>query len=258
MVAAVRLTDQAHSLAVPPFWYVPVDIDDPLLPTRRLNLTELTNVAEAMANEVRGTYKLRVMLEGSSKNDVPWDELEGLTLREKAALAIDAYADEPADLVPAQRMRAMLYLQERPRLNIYAPVADAQRLRQRVLREWMEHGHAVRPRWWVYPAGLITALALASAGVVVATVMGDLSLWLLPLVTLVLLTSTAAGAGWVNTRIQRVMEHGGPLPIDYETYKEARRARAGTWARRRDVLLTTLITSPVAGLIGAGIKSLTE
>ena len=73
-----------------------------------------------------------------------------------------------------------------------------------------------------------------------------------------LLTSTIAGVAWVRSRVRRVLQRRGRLLIDFETYKEARRARAGTWARRRDVLLTTLITAPVTGLIGAGIKALTE
>jgi hypothetical protein len=111
------------------------------------------------------------------------------------------------------------------------------------------------------PAAVAALLAATLIGALVLGVRGDLSLWLLPQVLLVLGTAYLVGSQAVERFSWKQQSVSGPLPIDFRLYEKVQEARATTrakWSDRGIGALITLVVGVVVGGAGVLVKNLLE
>lgn len=221
------------------------------LPPRKLNLTEWQSFANAMAEHMRGSYRIAVVDPGPGPYpEKQWDDLPGMLPDERARLQIAARGPAPDGLPEDSTSlpHVAIALSSRPRLDIVAPAGDVERIWEDLYRRWMNMGRPVPRSWLIYPTVLLLALGVALAGSVVLWIRGDMSLWLIPLVLLSLATGFQVFSPVVQRRVERELRRDGPLPIDFRLHEKVQEARATTWARWRDRLEGAVFTALLGGI----------
>ncbi|MGY1593247.1 hypothetical protein ACI79D_14830 [Geodermatophilus sp. SYSU D00708] len=196
-----------------------------VLPPRRMNLTEMRTFAEYMG-EVMGS-KQYVLREGLNHKDVAWESLVTLLPDQLATLYIVAAEGEPAPsgLAPTTpHFHLALGSPDRP--ATLAGAYGAETRRPQLEERWNQLGGRRRSWAWLYPAGFLLGLLAATAPLIVLWVHHQLSLWLIPLVIVVLLMAFAVGAPLLQRAVGEHRRSRSGLSIHFRLIEQVRRDRA--------------------------------